>query len=1255
MKTFLISLLILLFTLLGCSGKNESILSTPVQKDPGSLKVMNTSGFMGATVAGTTFDHEIVIKANGGLSLSNLAVSITTNDPIAFKDGTYPGTGGTCGETLPSGETCTIILTYSPTNTNSHLATLRFTYRDALKDYELTYQVSADSHPILTFEYGTVYDFGNKFVGTSTDLRIRISNTGRVVAESINVNNLGLPFSMKGGSYPGTGGTCGSSLSPGQTCDIYVNYSPTNNGEHLQNITLTYLNTGRVETNTLRMLAWGFYQAQLTVSDSSGHNYGTVAAGVSHDKTFTITHSGGDVTASSLNILNLATPFNYKGGTFPGTGGTCTRSLSKETGSCTIVISLNSSSSGTWSNTFTFRYFNGTNTITVNRSLNGITRQKAQITFSPSGTHNFGPVTLNTSGSQFFTVTYVSGELPATGFGFSTLSGFFNYTGGTYPGSGGSCGASLSSGSCTISLSYSPTSHGSHTLNTSFIYNDAATSQSVALTLQGRSASTLSNSNSAFGNVVNGQTKDLQINLTSTAGNGISGLTATSLSSPYTFKGGSFPGTGGTCTSTINPSSTCSIFLTFSPVTEGSQPGTLSLSYNGGVGTQTHTINLTGNSTPAANITITSTNFGTTSVNSAKEMAVTVTNSSTISPTSATWSFPAGFEFKNGNFPGTGGNCWSTSCTLIIVFKPTQAIAYSGTLTLNYNDGTGNMKAATATLTGTGVLTDDLFLSRFDTVNYSSMYVGQTSDFSYTLSHGGGSNAATITSKAPVNTTDYVILNDTCPASLNNGASCTFTLRFAPQSSGTKASSLVVNYNNGTAKSVTRLITGSATSPALLTPSPTSLAFGSRATDATYDLTVSIFHSGTPNASSFTRNVTGTGFTKVTDTCTTFLGSSGTCSVTVRFTPTTAQSYTGNLAISYTNGYTSVTTNVPLTGTGAPTAVLSFSSATYDFGDIIQTQTTTQTITVNHSGPIAANSMSTNSLSAPYSFKGGTYPGTGGTCTDSLSSGSCTMVIDFAPTTTGIKNQTLSLSYDNGTTSRTKSTQLTGESLAQAIISISETNPYNFGTTNLSGSIDKIFTLTNGGSVPGTGLGGSFDLGVFTFKGGSFPGSGGTCTSSLGAGASCSIVLSFKPVAATTYNGTFTLNYNDGLRAQTEFKSLSGTGSTTLNSEYYLSLLSDIPRTKKQHSFVKDSKLWAQIDLKEIKVFDHVGVLKFQEMNHLSPLFEGGVIQRLPKDSNQDGARDLLFSIHNQEGDLIGYSIRCRRSGRVLERFISAH
>ena len=154
--------------LTSCSQK-DSLFSKPIQNKPGSLKIQETSGFIGAVTIGTTLDFELHLFSFGGLDVKDINPSLVTTDPIEFKGGTYPGTGGDCGSELSSGNRCTIVLTFSPTTIASHLATLNFSYSDAVSSYQYNFTVSADSHPILTFEYGSLYDFGNKFLGTSTD------------------------------------------------------------------------------------------------------------------------------------------------------------------------------------------------------------------------------------------------------------------------------------------------------------------------------------------------------------------------------------------------------------------------------------------------------------------------------------------------------------------------------------------------------------------------------------------------------------------------------------------------------------------------------------------------------------------------------------------------------------------------------------------------------------------------------------------------------------------------------------------------------------------------------------------------------------------------------------------------------------------------------------------------------------------------------------------------------------------------------
>lgn len=1175
MKTIIHFLILSILGLVASCSNKESIFEQPIQKERGQLRVMNPDGFIGAVSVGTSLDYEVTVKSIGGLDVRNINVSLVTSAPITFKGGTFPGTGGTCDSDLRSGETCSIILSFAPTTLASHVANLQFTYSDVLASSSYNFTVSADSHPILTFEYGSQYDFGNKFVGSSTDLRIRIRNSGRVIAEDITINNLNAPFRYKGGTYPGTGGTCGSRIVVGASCEIIINYAPTSNGQHLQDIRLNYLNTGRAESNTLNLIAWGFYEAQLSISAITGDDFGTVPTSNSNTKTFTVTHTGGDVAANAITLSNLAAPFSRA-------GGTCGTVLTIDQGSCTIILALNSASSSTWSNTFTFSYFNGTRTVSVNKTLTGITRHRPVLTLNRSGTVSFANTKVGTTTTLPFTVTYSSGELPATGISLSGLSAPFSISSTT-------CGSTLSSGSCTINVTFTPTTWSTWGQGATFTYNNTIANVTTSLTLSAKSEGRLTSSSLAFGTVVAGQTKALSVRLDFLGGAELTNISVQSLTGPYTFTSGSYPGntTSSTRCGTSISASYCNVYLTFSPPTEGTFNNTLVLTYHNGVDEGSMTLNISGTGSPAAVLTAQDKDYGSTPINStvAGASLVRVTNSSSMNATSVSYAtLPVGFSYRGGNFPGTSGNCSSiiignSYCNLDILFTPVTATSYSGTFSLTYYDGTVT-RTTTAILTGIGITSDELYISSFDRLSFSNKYVGQTpyETKTLTIGHGGTSIPATINSKTILGV-DFNIVSDSCPSSLVNGQTCSITVNFAPLSSGIKTQNFELIYESqGVLHTKTRSLSGIASEPAVYTASVTPLNFGSRPVNSNHDLTLTISRTGN---STTAQTGTISGSTVFTFKGGTYPGTGGTCptsstfplscTVVFQFRPVAVATYSGTFSLNYNNGWQSRTLSVPLSGSGFPTARLVFSSATFDFGRVIQTTTSERTLTVTNSGTETASSMSFSNIASPFRYKGGSFPGTGGTCGTTLAvSQSCTLVMEYAPTTTGLTTRSFIVDYQNGYAADQSSATISGEGLAQAIISISEENPYVFGTTNVGSFIDKTFTLTNAGSVSGTGITGSFTS-VFSFKGGTFPGTGGNCTTNLTAGSSCTIVLSFSPAAAIAYTGSFTLNYHDGLRIQTELKNLSGTGSAKLHNNDYFGILK--PSYNRTFSLVHNGKI----------------------------------------------------------------------------------
>ncbi len=86
----------------------------------------------------------------------------------------------------------------------------------------------------------TSHDFGPVTVGTSADFPFTIQNTGTAPANDIYGMTPPTPFSFKGGSYPGTTGTCGGTLNVGQDCTVVLEFTPTVDSPFNESIQIEY-------------------------------------------------------------------------------------------------------------------------------------------------------------------------------------------------------------------------------------------------------------------------------------------------------------------------------------------------------------------------------------------------------------------------------------------------------------------------------------------------------------------------------------------------------------------------------------------------------------------------------------------------------------------------------------------------------------------------------------------------------------------------------------------------------------------------------------------------------------------------------------------------------------------------------------------------------------------------------------------------------------------------------------------------------
>jgi hypothetical protein len=282
--------------------------------------------------------------------------------------------------------------------------------------------------------------------------------------------------------------------------------------------------------------------------------------------------------------------------------------------------------------------------------------------------------------------------------------------------------------------------------------------------------------------------------------------------------------------------------------------------------------------------------------------------------------------------------------------------------------------------------------------------VGTTSGTQNVTISNTGTVALNITSivMSGANSGDFAQTN-TCGGSLAAGANCSVSATFTPSASGSRSTSLTIT-DNASPATQTVTLSGNGTAPSL-SLSATALSYGTVGVGNSSSQVVTVSNTGTGSLSITSMTISGAnpGDYSQTNTCSGVVAASGSCSVTIVFTPQASGQRTATLSI-YSNASSSPST-ISLTGTGgAPTATLAPTSDA--FGTIsVGTTSTAMTNTLT-------NTSTNGAILAVNGFKvAGANPGDFGqtnNCPASLApSASCTISITFTPTATGSRTATL--------------------------------------------------------------------------------------------------------------------------------------------------------------------------------------------------------------------------------------------------------
>jgi hypothetical protein len=262
------------------------------------------------------------------------------------------------------------------------------------------------------------------------------------------------------------------------------------------------------------------------------------------------------------------------------------------------------------------------------------------------------------------------------------------------------CATVIPGGTCTVAVSASPQSPGTHLASLEIASDSSTSLEFVSLISSGAPpALAFSPSSLNFGPLLVGSTTTLPLQVTNTSSNAVS-FTSVAVTGDYTTAG-SCPANGGS----LSPNSACTVLVTFAPVASGARPGAVSITSS--ASTNPLSITLSGTGTIAQLVlNPTSLAFGNVALGSTFSLPLTLTNTGTVTITGLNLSLSGDYTL--------GTACPQTSlapgatCTVQIVFTPSALGPRSASLTAVSSDPGS---PASIPLTGTGVAPPNITLT----------------------------------------------------------------------------------------------------------------------------------------------------------------------------------------------------------------------------------------------------------------------------------------------------------------------------------------------------------------------------------------------------------------------------------------------------------------------------------------------------------------------------------------------------------------
>jgi hypothetical protein len=448
---------------------------------------------------------------------------------------------------------------------------------------------------------------------------------------------------------------------------------------------------------------------------------------------------------------------------------------------------------------------------------------------------------------------------------------------------------------------------------------------------------------------------------------------------------------------------------------------------------------------PAMSVAPTSLTFPLQAAGTASAMqTVTVTNTGnaplTISQVTATGDF-----YSTNNCVGTSIAA-GASCAVQVSFLPSATGTRTGVLTVYGNVAGGQ---ATVSLSGTGAAGAAVVLNPV-MLSFGATTVGATSAAqNVTISNTGGvpSTLGSIAASG-----DFTVTANTCGATLPAGVGCTVAITFAPTASGLRSGTLTVVDGAGTQ---TVSLSGTGTSPATDSLSPLSLSFAPQQLNtASTAQQVTLTNAGDVALTLIAAQITAGDFA-VVNGCGNSLNAHSSCAMSVTFVPKSVGPGTGVLTVS--DQFRSQTVTLNGTGVAPPGVSLSPVSAMTFGVTPVGSSSPAQTVTLTNNGGLPL-SVAGVVVTGDFAIVAGSN-----TCGSTVAVGaSCTMQLDFVPTTGGPRNGTITVTDNALSSPQTIALSGTGIDFALA--------PNGATSVTVPNGTNAVFPLllSSATNVPGT-------------------------------------------------------------------------------------------------------------------------------------------------------------------------------------------